>query len=68
MVKKKYKDGLAFLTPLVNDKELDASLRSLVISYKAYGEFSEGGVVEALKDYKELIRQDKLSEGDNYNL
>lgn len=68
MVKKKFKEGLEHLDALVDDEELDPQLRPLVLSYRAYGNFAEGHIETALKDYSKLKTQNQLSVGDEYNV
>lgn len=68
MVKKKFKEGLEYLDPLVDDQELDPQLKPLVLSYRAYGNFAEGNIELALSDYSKLKSQNHLSVGDEYNV
>lgn len=68
MVKKKFKEGLEHFDPLVNDTELDPMLRPLVLSYRAFGNFSEGNIEAAHEDYNTLKSRHQLSPGDEYNL
>lgn len=68
MVKKKFKDGINFFDLLVNDDELDNMLKPLVLSYRAFGNFSEGNIELALADYNILKGKHQLFPGDEYNL
>lgn len=68
MVKKKFKEGLEYLDLLLDDEELDPQLKPLVLSYRAYGNFAEGNIDNALADYAKLKSQNQLSIGDEYNV
>lgn len=68
MVKKKFKEGLEYLDKLVNEEDLDKLLKPLVLSYRAFGNFSEGNIQAALADYNTLKSRHQLTAGDEYNL
>lgn len=68
MVKKKFKEGIEHLDPLIDDQELDPQLRPMVYSYRAYGNFAEGNIDAALKDYTHLKSKNQLMPGDEYNV
>lgn len=68
IMKKKYKEGLNYLDELVSDEELHEQLRPLVLSYRAYGNFSEGNIEKALADYEFLREWNQSLEGDDYNM
>lgn len=68
MMKKKYREGLGFLDELVDDQDLHDQLKPLVLSYRAYGNFHEGNIELAAKDYKALKDKGASMESDEYNL
>lgn len=68
MVKKKYLEGVEFLSKLINDEDLHVELRPLVYSYRAYGHFCLGSIEEAINDYETLQKDNHMSECDDYNL
>lgn len=68
MMKKKYREGLGFLDDLVDEPDLHDQLKPLVWSYRAYGNFHEGSVETAAKDYRALKDKGLAMESDEYNL
>lgn len=67
MVKKKFKEGISHLDELAGDQELHEVLRPLVYSYRAFGNFSEGNIEQAVADYEHLKNHFSISPGDQYN-
>lgn len=67
MIKKKFKEGLSELEKIKDCSEINEAIKPLILSYRAYGNFSLGKIEEALEDYKTLQEKGQIMKGDIYN-
>lgn len=67
MVKKKFKEGLKEFDKIKGSEEINDAIKPMVLSYRAYGNFSLGNIEEALDDYKSLENKNQIMKGDVYN-
>lgn len=68
LIKKKYTEGIDKMNEVKDCEELEAVLRPMVLSYRAYGYFCTGEIQKAVDDYKELETKYKIEGGDVINM
>lgn len=67
MIKKKFDEGIGYLDKIISLSDIHDSVKPLIISYKAYGEFSLGKIEGALNGYEALEQMQSCSKSDSYN-
>ena len=68
MIKKKFREGLEVLEKVDLKKLKEKEIVRLTHSYRAYGLFCEGKILEAIEVYKFLESSGQIHDGDVYNL
>lgn len=74
IIKRKFQEGISLIEQTISkisdtpiSKDTQRKLEDIALSYRAYANFSNGKISEALEDYQTLRDSGNISQGDIYN-